>query len=190
MRALPRVLGTVAAAAVAHSPPAVGPSTLVTATIRAPIEQVFAYTVAEDVLPKVLKRYGPIPSIAGTKILHGPWERVGADRRVLMAGGGSLHEQITAFERPGSFTYQVDDFQDTPLRALARRGVGNFTFREVGGATQVDWTYSFEPKSALTHPLLSVFVGTLYRGFMQQALGRIRANVERAAAASTFSDSP
>src|SRR5262249_37453935 len=67
-------------------------STTVSMTINAPIQDVFHFVVAEDVLPKVLRRYGPIPPVIETRVLHGPWERVGADRSVLLGDGGTLHE--------------------------------------------------------------------------------------------------
>jgi hypothetical protein len=158
----------------------VGPSTTVKAVIRAPISDVFAFAVAQDVLPKVLKRYGPVPAIVGTQVLHGPWETVGADRRVFIDGGGSLHEQITHFERPEYFAYQINDFQRTMLRGLARRAVGSWIFTDLGGSTGIEWTYSFEPTTAVLRPVDSLFVQTFYRGYMTQCLDLMKAHFEGA----------
>jgi hypothetical protein len=147
-----------------------GPSTTVTWVIHAPIEQVFSAAVAEDVLPKVLHSYGPVPAVTGTLPLHGPWETVGADRVVLLEGGGRLHEQITAFTRPSSFAYQIDEFEGTALRTFARRASGNWVFTEVEGGTRIEWTYAFEPRACVARPVLAVFASTFYRGYMKQAL--------------------
>ena len=157
----------------------VGPKTTVTAVVHAPIQKVLDYTVAEDVLPKVLKRYGPVPAISGTEVLHGPWGRVGADRTVKIDGGGTLHEQITHFEAPGYFAYRIDQFAGTPLKGFAKGAVGSWEFTDLGGGdTRVEWTYSFEPTSALTTPIAGAFASTFYRGFMKQALQLIKEGVE------------
>jgi uncharacterized protein YndB with AHSA1/START domain len=158
------------------------PTTTVTVTIAAPIEEVFNYAVAEDVLPKVLRRYGPIPPVAGTEVLHGPWGRVGADRRVLLQGGGRLHEQITEFQPPTRFAYQIDAFERTPLRALASRGFGSWTLTDLGGRTRVDWTYTFEPRGCARGVVLAAFLHTFYRGFMRQALRIMTSELYRSGA--------
>ena len=43
----------------------------------ATVERIFDVVVAEDVLPKVLHRWGPIPAVTGTRDLTGPWDTPG-----------------------------------------------------------------------------------------------------------------
>ncbi len=50
------------------------------ATIRASLEHVFDFVVAEDVLPKVLLGYGPLPAVTSTSDLHGRWDQPGSYR--------------------------------------------------------------------------------------------------------------
>lgn len=42
------------------------------------VRRLFDEVVAEDVLPKVLHRYGPIPAVVGTEWLTGPWSTSGS----------------------------------------------------------------------------------------------------------------
>jgi hypothetical protein len=152
-------------------------STTVTTTIRAPLDQVFRFLVAEDVLPKLLHRHGPIPAVIGTRLIDGPWERVGAARQVLLAGGGTLHEQITELRPPTAFAYRIDDLH-TPLGALAAGGRGRWSFAQDGADTRLSWTYEFDGRSRWTRPFLALLVHTFYRGYMKQALTRTRSLLE------------
>jgi hypothetical protein len=160
-------------------------STTVEISVRAPIDHVFAFVVAEDVLPRVLKRFGPVPAVVGTRILSGPWERVGALREVHTADGGRLHERITHFnpprpDRPGpaTFAYRIFDFQNQ-LRRLAWQGVGYWIFearttKDGRPETHLRWTYSFQPRSAAGEVALRGIIPTFYRGYMKQCLVEIQ----------------
>jgi Polyketide cyclase / dehydrase and lipid transport len=142
--------------------------------IAAPVERVFDFEVAEGVLTKVLKQYGPIPAVAHTKVLSGPWGRPGANRTIFFEDGSTLHEEITDFRRPGYFAYRISQFEGNTLAHLAASATGCWTFEKVGenasDQTHIEWIYSFEPKSWLARPVLSVFAHTFYHGFMRQAL--------------------
>ncbi len=155
-----------------------GVSTKVAFDIAAPLETVFDFEVDEGVLLKVLKKYGPIPAVARTHVLAGPWGRPGANRTISFTDGSTLHEEITDFQRPGYFAYRISEFHGNTLEHLATSATGCWTFETIEGKTHIEWIYSFEPKSWLARPVLSAFAHTYYHGFMKQALRLSRAALE------------
>ena len=74
------------------------------------VERTFDVVVAEDVLPKVLHRWGPIPAVSGTRDLTGPWDTPGSTRIVELADGNTVREQVLAWERPRLFEYRTYTF--------------------------------------------------------------------------------
>lgn len=139
-----------------------------------PREALFRFIVAEDVLPKVLKGYGPLPAVVGTRDVSGPWDRPGASRTVLLADGTTAREQVTAFEHGRHFAYRVSEFSFA-LRHLAHDANGRWWFSdEPGGGTRVRWTYTFHAHHAVARLPLMAFAHTLWRGYMQVCLDRTR----------------
>jgi uncharacterized protein YndB with AHSA1/START domain len=156
-------------------------SVTVTARIAAPREAVFRFTTAEDVLPKILHRYGPIPATVGTKVLSGTWDHPVAERIVAFEDGGTLHEHLLLRNEPSEFGYRIDQFANG-LEHLANFGEGHWTFEDDHGATLVSWTYSFEPRSWVSRPVLAAFLKLFYKPFMQRSLDEIRRHCETEAA--------
>ncbi len=145
-----------------------------TAVLPHPARRVFDYVAAEDVLPKVLTGYGPLPAVVGTSGNTGPWDTPGSARIVHLADGTALREAITHYAPPAEFAYRVWDFGHPVLRRLARHGRGVWTFTEADGSTHVTWTYTFTARGAVAAVPLSVVVGWLWRGYMQACLDNVR----------------
>jgi hypothetical protein len=152
--------------------PIAGSSITVTATFPVPIERAFDVVVAEDVLPKLLHRFGPIPAVVGTSNNTGPWDRPGSKRLVHLAGGGSAREEVTDFARPDYFAYRVSEFS-APFDRLARQAVGQWWFTRVEGATKVRWTYTLFPPNRALAPVGWLFGHLLWRGYMRRAFARL-----------------
>jgi polyketide cyclase/dehydrase/lipid transport protein len=131
---------------------------------------VFAFLAAEDVLPKVLTGYGPLPAVTGTSHLTGPWSEVGSARLVHLADGTSLREAVTVYLPPNRFSYRVWDFGNQTLAALAEHGSGDFRFEADGDGTTVVWTYKFKARNAGAYLPLKAMVGFLWRGYMDRCL--------------------
>src|ERR1700710_723842 len=77
------------------------------------------------------RRYGPIPRIRGVEGQSGTWGEVGQTRTVLLAGGGSMREELTQVERPRAFGYTITDVTG-PMKPLVARVEGVWTFDPVG----------------------------------------------------------
>lgn len=139
-------------------------------TIDAHIEtdpgNLFEIVVAEDVLPKVLKRYGLVPAVVGTSGNTGPWDQPGSTRIVHLAGNTQAREQVTQFDRPSYFSYRVDQFTFA-VRHLAHFATGEWWFRGEGDGTHVRWTYTFHAKGPVTAVLLALFIRLQWKGYMR-----------------------
>jgi Polyketide cyclase / dehydrase and lipid transport len=141
-----------------------------TALIPGATEAVFAFIAAEDVLPKVLTGYGPLPAVVRTSDHTGPWDQVGSARVVHLADGGTAREQVTLLEAPRRFAYRVWDISNPIISALTTEARGDWTFVAVAQGTQVTWTYTFVAKNAIAAVPLSAIAQVLWRGYMDVCL--------------------
>jgi len=133
-------------------------------------EAVFRFIAAEDVLPKVLTGYGPLPAVVRTSENTGPWDRPGSARLIHLADGSTVREQVTDFDSPRYFAYRVWDFGNPIIKRLAEEARGEWTFVSAPGGTLVTWTYTFTAKSNLTAVPLSGITQLLWRGYMDVCL--------------------
>ena len=133
-------------------------------------EAVFRFIAAEDVLPKVLTGYGPLPAVVGTSQNTGPWDRPGSARLIHLADGSTVREQVTHYDGPRFFAYRVWEFGNPIVRRLADEARGEWTFVAVPEGTQVTWTYTFSAKNGWAAVPLSGIAQLLWRGYMDVCL--------------------
>ena len=145
--------------------------------VNAPIEEVFQFIVAEDVLPKILKRYRFIPAVAGSTIHEGDWETPGSYRTVHFADGTTLREELNHFDRPDFFAYTVSDFSGFQRR-LTSLGRGEWVFDEIEDVTHVSWTYTFHARNRVKRPFVWVFVRTDFKTYMRRSIKLIIEQIE------------
>jgi hypothetical protein len=131
--------------------------------INAPIEAVFDFVAAEEVLPKVLTGYGLLPKVVRTSGNTGPWDKPGSSRTVHLADGTTSREEVTDYKRPGYFAYRTSNYTFA-LRYLANSAEGQWWFDESQGQTHIRWTYTFTANGAVTAILLSLFVKSQWAG--------------------------
>ncbi len=142
--------------------------------LPAPPVRAFDLIAAEDVLPKVLTGYGPLPAVTRTSGNTGPWDVPGSQRLVHLADGSTVREEVTRYERGTRFAYRVSAFGNPLIAALATEGRGDWTFEPVDGGTRVRWTYTFDAKGALASVPLQGIVRVLWRGYMDVCLENAR----------------
>jgi hypothetical protein len=150
-------------------------SATIEANVDTDIVNLFDVVTAEDVLPKVLKRFGFVPPVISTSGNTGPWDKPGSSRTVHLAGDTSAREEVTAFERPRYFAYRVDNFTFA-VRHLAKFATGEWWFERDGAGSHLRWTYTFHAKGRLTAALLTFFVRMQWQGYMRGCIlntGRI-----------------
>jgi Polyketide cyclase / dehydrase and lipid transport len=136
-------------------------------TVDAPVERVFDVVVAEDVLPKVLHRWGLVPAVTGTRDLTGPWDRPGSERTVVLGDGHTVRERVLIWQRPRLFEYVVDEFTG-PFGRLADHAIGTWRFQPTPAGSQFRWTYSFQPRGLTSAALLVVVVRTAWTRYMEK----------------------
>ncbi len=146
--------------------------------VRAPVQEVFRFVTAKDVLPKILLGYGPLPGVVSTSGNIGPWHIPGSSRMVHLKNGSSAREELTDYQPPAYFAYRTSDFTSA-LKHVVSQGRGQWWFTPDEQATRVTWTYTFTARSRFTQPVLTVFVSLLWRGYMRGALREIKAQTEQ-----------
>ncbi len=130
------------------------------------VERLFDTVVAEDVLPKVLHRWGPVPAVVGTRDLTGPWDTPGSRRTVVLGDGSTAREQVLVWERPARFEYRVDSFT-SPLGRLVDHAIGSWAFTEEGeDSSSFEWTYTFLARGGVAAIPLRAFVPTAWARYM------------------------
>ena len=117
------------------------------------------------------KRFGPIPPIRGVEGQDGDWGTVGQTRTIRMADGNSMREELTHADPPNAFGYTITEVTG-PLKPLAARVEGMWTFEAAGTGTRITWRWRVQPASPLVRPLMPVF-GWLWRGNARQGFRRI-----------------
>lgn len=131
-------------------------------------EEAFARTLPMP-LPTLFPRwYGPIPPIKAVRDQTGGWDAVGQTRTIVLAGGGTMREELTGLDAPRSFGYRIDGLTG-PLAPLADHIDGTWSFTPQGTGTRVTWRWAIHRRSALTAPALPVF-GRIWLGYARQAL--------------------
>ena len=133
-------------------------------------EAVFAFIAAEDVLPKVLTGYGPLPAVVKTAENTGPWTQVGSSRVIYLADDTTVREQLTIYEPSTRFAYRVWEFGNPLVRSLATGARGEWTFSPAPGGTLVTWTYTFTAKNPIAALPMAGITKILWRGYMDVCL--------------------
>lgn len=142
-----------------------------------PIAEVFALCTDAQRFPAVFPGYGPIPAIRRI-VLDGPLA-VGSRRQIHNSDGSILDETIHVLQPPLRHAYRLSGFR-APFAWLVRQGEADWQLQTDGDGCSVEWSYLFEPVSALARP----FAGLLLRGFMQPAMQRCLGCMQQALAAT------
>ncbi len=147
--------------------------------IRRPRPEVFDRLVAASSLPELCLPYGPIAGIVDARVEDDVPLATGVRRVVTMSDGAVLVEDILELERPQTHAYRWTGGLRPPSSLLVRSGEGRWTFTELPNGTGVEWTYRMELTTMLVYPV-AVLVARLFDRWMQRALDRGRAALERA----------
>ena len=140
-------------------------------TVPATADGAFAGTLPLP-LPHLFRRwYGPIPPIKEVRDQAGDWESVGQTRTVLLAGGGSMREELTEVDRPRAFGYRLTDITG-PLAALAGHVEGRWQFTPTGTGTTITWSWVIHPRSIVAAPVMPI-LGWLWKGYARRALAQL-----------------
>ena len=137
--------------------------------VERPVEDVFDLATACDGFPLFLFPVGPIPGVAGSRMLDAPAPRAGARRDVFLTDGTTVHEILLAYERPSRHGYRWLHPPAPPFSLLVKGAEGDWTFSSTQKGARIVWVYTFE----LTSPLAMVLAPPLlwcFRRWMRKGL--------------------
>ena len=154
-------------------------STSASVHIPRPREEVFAVATDSTNTPRTIRERGPFAGIEKIEMPEGQPLATGARRTIFMTDGTVLEEVVLDFDPPARHRYGWTGGAKFPMSLLVRSGTGNWDFIEVEGGTRVVWSYTFELTTRLAYPL-AVPIINLFRGWLQQGLDAVRAEVLRA----------
>lgn len=142
-------------------------------TFPLPVEEAFDRVLPLPLEELFVRRYGPIPAVR-TTVLEGSvdaWAEVGQRRVVEFAGPGAMCEELTVVDRPHRFGYVLTEISG-PMKSLATRVEGTWSFDEVGTGVRITWAWTVHPAGrvgALAMPAFS----KLWTGYARQSLARL-----------------
>jgi hypothetical protein len=99
------------------------------------------------------------------------WGTVGQSRTIRLADGGSLHQTITWFVRPHSYTYVLDDIHGR-LRPFVRSVEGTWSVTPKGTGAQVGWAWTMHAKASPARLTMNV-IGRMWKGYADRALAEL-----------------
>jgi len=137
-------------------------------------ERVFEYVLPVD-LSTVIKRWGPLPGVKGTRDQSGAWDHVGATRTVLLEDGSSGREELTAYNPPHHFGYTLTLGPPTSFLASEAAGTWWFFPTEDGG-TEIEWAWALAPRPGMG-AFIQFVLTPLWERYADQALGEIARNL-------------
>lgn len=121
----------------------------VTGTTVVPAQVAFDRVVPRDD-STLFRGYLVLPAVKGITDASGPWNVVGQQRTVHLSDGGSFHEEITRFDRPGSadsggrFDYRVTRFTGI-LSKLVSDAEARWDYEPAPGGSRIRWSYGYRP---------------------------------------------
>ncbi|HTQ17501.1 SRPBCC family protein [Mycobacterium sp.] len=132
------------------------------------VEEAFAKTLPIPLTVICSHWYGPFPPIKQVRDQTGDWDAAGQTRVITMVGGGSVDEELTSVDPPGSFAYTLSGVKG-PMAALVSSVDGKWSFAPAGTGTLVTWQWTIHAKSGLVAPLLPAF-GAMWKGYARGTL--------------------
>ena len=153
-------------------------NTATSITVPQSRDRIFDASTSSEMLVRALLPYGPIAGVARSEMLDGRPLEQGARRRVTLTDGTVLVEDILEHDVPTRHRYKWTSGLKPPFAWLVNSGEGTFTFSDVEGGTQIEWTYTFELKSPLAYPLALPITG-LFKRWQARGLARAREELSK-----------
>jgi hypothetical protein len=140
-------------------------------TFPVPVDDAYARVLVTPLEDIFSRRYAAISPITAVREQDGAWGTVGQTRRIVLADGSTMHEELTSVEPGRSFGYRIDDVTGA-LKPLVSSVDGRWSFEDAGTGVRVTWSWTVHPLnafSALSWPLLR----WMWNGYARLAMERI-----------------
>lgn len=148
-----------------------------------PQAQVFDAVVHVDV-PAVFRGRGLVAAVQAVAHQQGDWNQVGERRQIVLADGGSLWEEITAYDEPQRFDYVLTDIKGA-LALLVSKVEGEWHYQRQAQtpteatSTRIIWCYHFVPRNVFIAPISWLFVRLIWMPYMRQVMAAIGGYLKR-----------
>ncbi|MGN6692679.1 MAG: SRPBCC family protein [Aquihabitans sp.] len=139
-------------------------------TYPVPVGPAYEHTITWPLEELFAKRFGPIPPIVRTDGPT-PWGTLDQVRTIHLGDGGSMQERLTVVEAPRRFGYEITGITG-PMKPLAERIEGLWSFDPVGTGTRITWSWTIHPKSSASALVVPVF-GMIWKAYARRALDHL-----------------
>lgn len=143
--------------------------------IKAPVEKTFAMALGFDA-PAIVRPKGLLPGVKSVAGTIGAWSKVGETRRLSLTDGSSVEETLVEIG-PSSYKYRVGEFSG-PFKYLVKEANASFAVEQRQNGSALTWSYKFTPTSAMAAAVVSFIASSLWTGWMDAALERLKAAIE------------
>jgi hypothetical protein len=142
-------------------------------------ETAFRFISSSEKLSSWMKRSGPVSAVKMVSILSGPYDHVGATRKVIFENGDTIQEELISWHPYANYAYRVTKFSDF-LKKLTKEAYGQIWFDTFGKQTRINWVYSYRYKNAFAHFILFLFNRLVFKKFMTASLAHAKSQIENA----------
>lgn len=137
----------------------------------------YRFISGSNELPLWLKKYKLIHGARNIEILKGPYDEVGARRKVFFDNGDSIVEELILCNEPYNYAYTVTDFSNA-FRFLTKTAYGRLWFDVNGNKTRITWEYAFSYRNLFARLFIALFMALVYKKFMMQSLQNAKGVIE------------
>lgn len=140
-------------------------------------EDAYKFISGSSELTLWLKKSGPISSVKTVEIIKGPYDFVGAQRKVLFENGDTIREELLSYNRYANYSYHITQFSDF-IKYLTNGAYSQFWFDTVDNKTRIRWIYLFTYKNFFSKIVLGLFLAMVYKKWMKQSLKNAKNAIE------------
>lgn len=127
---------------------------------------------------RIVQKRGLIPGVKSATGQTGAWSAPGQTRQLTLTDGARAEETLIALD-PAGYRYRIGNFTGL-FSHIVKEAHARFEVTPRGDGSALTWTYEFLPKGGLSAAILSFLVDSQWNAFMDAALERLKAEIERA----------
>lgn len=140
-------------------------------------QKAFDFISNSNKLPSWLQKSGPIAGAKIAEIIKGPYDHVGAQRKVIFDNGDNIIEELLSFNKYANYSYRISAFSDF-LKKLTDAAYSQIWFDTIDDKTRIRWVYSFTYKNLFAALILKLFLIFVYKKWMKQSLTNAKHVIE------------
>jgi len=137
----------------------------------------FNFISSNNELPNWLKKHATIPAVINTEVIKGPYNQIGAKRKVFFDHKQSTIEELISYNPYANYAYKITEFNNS-IKHFSKVAYGQLWFDTIDDKTRITWEYSFTYKNILARMILSIILTFVFKKFMQESLKHAKEYIE------------